>query len=182
MVSHKGRLLILCIFLTICPIAKGKVINSCELIKQAKQFGAINPQLVLAVSEIESSRNSKVIGKLDPRAYHYGLMQLKLGTARMLGFTGQPKDLLNWKLNLRYGIIYLNNKLLKYRSLHAATAAYNAGAAFICRKGIKCKKGKYVNQKYVDLVMERYKKNSKIEHCSVNVAINNQNSKSYSSL
>lgn len=156
---HKMGLFFILIY---SSVANGKIINECELIRQAKIFGAINPQLVLAISEVESSKNSRAIGRQD-QDIHYGLMQLKLGTARMLGFKGHPKDLLQWKLNLKYGIIYLNEKLVAYRSIHAASAAYNAGAAFICRKGVNCKKGRYVNQGYVDLVMNQYKKKSKLQ-------------------
>lgn len=164
MVSHKMRSLLLCVGLSIfCSTAKGEVIKDCDLIRQAKKFGAINPQLVLAISQVESSNNSKVIGRQDPHVIHYGLMQLKLGTARMLGFRGHPKDLLQWKTNLKLGIDYLNEKLEKHNSVQAAAAAYNAGAPYICRKGKICKKGSFVNQGYVNSVMARYNKRTRLK-------------------
>lgn len=166
MVSHKMRSLIFCIIGLglLSEAAKGEVIKDCDLIRQAKEYGAINPQLVLAVSQVESSNNSKVIGRQDPHDIHYGLMQLKLGTARMLGFRGHPKDLLQWKTNLKLGIDYLNEKLEKHHSVQAAAAAYNAGAPYICRKGKNgCKKGSFTNQGYVDLVMAKYRRHSNLQ-------------------
>jgi soluble lytic murein transglycosylase-like protein len=118
---------------------------------------------VLAVAEVESSLNGKVIGRQDPHAVHYGLMQLKLGTARMLGFKGHPKDLLQWKTNLKIGIVYLNEKLEKHGSVQAASAAYNAGAPYICKKGRTCTRGSFVNQGYVNHVMKLYKRHENLE-------------------
>jgi soluble lytic murein transglycosylase-like protein len=138
--------------------AKGEVIKDCDLIRQARQEGAINPQLVLAIAEIESSKNSTSVSR-QGRASHYGLMQLKPETARMLGFRGHNKDLLQWRTNLKYGVKYLNQKLKKYHSKQAAAAAYNAGAAFPCRR--KCDLGDFVNQRYVDLVMDKYQRTKK---------------------
>ena len=164
MVSHKMRSLVFCIGLGLLSVtAKGEVIKDCDLIRQAKEYGAINPQLVLAVSKVESSNDSKVIGRQDPHDIHYGLMQLKLGTARLLGFRGHPKDLLQWKTNLKLGIDYLNEKLEKHHSVQAAAAAYNAGAPYICRKGNGCKKGSFTNQGYVDLVMAKYRRHSNLQ-------------------
>ena len=160
MISHKMRLFFLSAgLLCLSSVSRGEVINSCDLIKQAKEYGALNPRLVLAIAEIESSRDSKVVSRQDPRNFHYGLMQLKPSTARMVGFRGQTKDLLQWKTNLKYGVVYLDQKLKKYRSKEAAAAAYNAGAAFPCKKEhVKCNLGEFVNQRYVKLVMQRYRK------------------------
>jgi soluble lytic murein transglycosylase-like protein len=164
MVFHKRRLSLFCAaVVSFSVVAKGAVIKDCDIIRQAKAFGAIDPQLVLAVSKIESSNNSSAIGRQDPRNMHYGMMQLKLGTARMLGFRGHHRELLQWKPNLKLGIGYLNEKLRKYRSIKAAAAAYNAGAAYSCRKGRSCRKGGFVNQGYVDRVMAQYRRHSKLQ-------------------
>ena len=164
MVSHKMRLLFLCSGLALFSVvAKGEIIKDCDLIRQAKLYGAKNPQLVLEISDVESSKNSKVISRQDSHNVHYGLMQVKLGTARMLGFKGHPKDLLQWKTNLKLGIDYLDEKLEKHHSMQAAAAAYNAGAVYICRKGKVCKRGSFTNQGYVDLVMAHYRKYAKLQ-------------------
>jgi len=161
MISHKMGLLFLAVgMMSLSSICRGEVVKDCDLIRQAKSYGAINPQLVLAISQVESSGNSKVISR-QGRGVHYGLMQLQLGTARMLGFRGHPKNLLQWELNLKYGVSYLNEKLKKHQSKEAASAAYNAGSVFICKKGKNgCKIGRFVNQGYVERVMAQYKKHA----------------------
>ena len=164
MIFHKARLFFLvCIGFSflVSGLAQGEIIKSCDLIRQAQKEGAINPQLVLAITEIESSRNSEVISR-QGQSVHYGLMQLKPGTARLMGFRGKPRDLLQWQTNVKYGVKYLNEKLRKYNSKQAAAAAYNAGAAFPCKTRMKCDLGDFVNQRYVDLVMERYRRTKKM--------------------
>jgi soluble lytic murein transglycosylase-like protein len=136
-------------------LAHGEVIKSCDLIRQANREGALNPQLVLAITEVESSRNSKVVSR-QGRGVHYGLMQLKPATARLMGFRGKPKDLLQWQTNIKYGVRYLDEKLAKYKSKRAAAAAYNAGAVFLCKR--KCPIGHFTNQSYVDKVMKHYRR------------------------
>jgi len=152
------RLLFLSIgVMCFASVSRGEIVKDCDLIRQAKEYGALNPRLVLAIAEIESSRRSQVVSRLDSKNVHYGLMQLKPSTARMLGFRGHPKDLLNWKTNLKYGVMYLDQKLKKYGSKKAAAAAYNAGAAFPCKEThVTCDLGEFVNQHYVNKVMKQY--------------------------
>jgi len=150
------------ILMTGMLFAKAKTtttISDCKLIEEAKSQGATNPKLVLAIATIESSKNPRAINQP-----HFGLMQIKYETAKMLGFRERPQALLNWQTNLKLGSKYLNQKLAEYRSPKAAIAAYNAGAAYICKRGLSlddgkpCKKGKFVNQGYVDRVMAVYNK------------------------
>ena len=166
MVSHNIKLFLWIAVALLATSARGEILERCDLIQKAQTEGAINPTLVLAISEIESSRNTKAIGKQDPRDIHYGLMQLKLGTARMLGFRGRPKSLFQAQTNLALGIKYLNQKLNQYHSIEAAAAAYNAGAAYPCKKVHKeCKGKRFVNQDYVDAVVAEYKKYEKKKGC-----------------
>lgn len=130
----------------ISSISVGNVISPCTILRQAKKLNSLDPKLVLAVAQVESTGNSNVMNKDQ-----YGLMQIKLSTARMLGFKGRPKELLQWKTNLALGIKYLNEKLKKYGNVQAASAAYNAGTVYI-------KWARFVNQAYVDRVMSQYKK------------------------
>lgn len=161
MISHKTRLLFLSIgMMLFASVSRGEIVKDCDLITAAKQEGAINPQLVLAIAETESSKNGKVVGR-QGRDVHYGLMQLKPETAHMLGFRGHSKDLLQWRINLKYGVKYLNQKLVKYHSNRAAAAAYNAGAAFYCKR--TCELGDFTNQGYVDIVMRRYHRTKKMK-------------------
>jgi soluble lytic murein transglycosylase-like protein len=154
------RLFFLVAGIFVSRFAHGEIIKDCDLIRYAKEEGAINPRLVLAITDIESSKNSKVVSK-QGRSIHYGLMQLKPATARLMGFRGDSADLLEWKTNVKYGVKYLNQKLKRYKSKQAAAAAYNAGAAFPCKTMQKCHLGEFANQRYVDLVMDRYQRKIK---------------------
>jgi soluble lytic murein transglycosylase-like protein len=159
-----SRILSIAIFLggfldSVLAVAGTKImtIPDCTLIKEAKAQGAMNPKLLLALAKIESSKNPRALNKP-----HYGLLQIKYDTAKMLGFRQKPQALLDWKVNLKVGSKYLNQKLVEYKSPKAAIAAYNAGAAYICKKGKSlddgkpCRRGFYVNQKYVDRVWAVY--------------------------
>lgn len=134
-------------------------ISDCKLIQEAKMQGSKNPKLLLAIATIESSKNPRAINRP-----HFGLLQIKYETAKMLGFRQKPQELLDWKTNLKLGSKYLNQKLAEYNSPKAAVAAYNAGAAYICKRGLSlddgkpCTRGFYVNQGYVNRVMAVYKK------------------------
>lgn len=131
------------------------VIPDTLILDQAMKYGAYDPYLVLAIAKQESGGNRMAHNRHDPA---YGLMQLKLGTARILGFTGKWRELFDWKVNLKLGVTYLNKQIERYKDLPSALAAYNAGSAFICRKGKNgCKIGHFVNQKYVDIVTRRYR-------------------------
>jgi soluble lytic murein transglycosylase-like protein len=51
----------------------------------------------------------------NPTAHHgpfWGLMQLRLETARGVGYRGSPRGLLDADTNLKYGIAYLSNAYL----------------------------------------------------------------------
>lgn len=160
MISHKMRLFFLVTGIFVSRFAHGEIVKDCDLIRHAKREGAINPQLVLAITDIESSKDSKVVSK-QGRSSHYGLMQLKPQTARLMGFRGATSDLLEWKTNVKYGVKYLNQKLKRYKSKQAAASAYNAGEAFPCTSMQKCHLGDFENQRYVDLVMDRYQRKIK---------------------
>ena len=58
--------------------------------------------LAHAVVTIESNYRPRVVSKGN-----YGLMQIRLGTARAMGFRGAPRDLLDPAVNTRYAMRYL---------------------------------------------------------------------------
>lgn len=143
--------------LTVAGTKEVTIIPDCKLIQEAKKQGSKNPKLLLALAMIESSKNPKAVNKP-----HYGLLQIKYETAKMLGFRNRPQALLDWKTNIHLGSKYLNQKLAEYHSPKAAVAAYNAGAAYICKRGLSnddgkpCRRGFFVNQSYVNRVMKIY--------------------------
>ena len=81
-----------------------------------------------AVAAIESSYDPKRIGGVG----EIGLMQVRPGTAAMLGFVGSAADLMKPEVNIHYGVTYLAGAwrlaggnlcqaLMKYRAGHGET-------------------------------------------------------------
>jgi hypothetical protein len=71
--------------------------------KQAKKHG-VPERLVHRILMRES--------RYDPKVFHnhcYGLMQIKYGTARSMGFAGAPQGLFDPYVNMTYAIPYLAN-------------------------------------------------------------------------
>jgi soluble lytic murein transglycosylase-like protein len=78
-----------------------------------------------AVVHVESNYNPSVIGRVG----EIGLMQVRPGTAAMLGFRGSNKELAKPEINVHYGVLYLSKAwrlangdlcraLMKYRAGH----------------------------------------------------------------
>ena len=62
----------------------------------------VPPSLAHAVVVLESTYRPAIVHRGN-----YGLMQIRLGTARAMGFRGGPRQLLQPNTNLRYGMKYL---------------------------------------------------------------------------
>jgi soluble lytic murein transglycosylase-like protein len=89
----------------------------------------------------------KIESRYNPRASNrgnFGLMQIRLGTARSLGYTGSAQGLLDPETNARYGMRYLAQAhrlaggdmcrtIMKYQSGHGATRMSAANRAY-CAK------------------------------------------------
>lgn len=139
----------------------------------------IDAGLILAIILTESSGNSWAIRyepewrffnepahwastlKISPETeqhlqmFSWGLMQIMGATARDMGFTKELQKLCAPNLGIEYGCKYLRRQLLRYSGQTiSAIAAYNAGSAI--RSDVD--KTKYVNQVYVDKVMNEWSK------------------------
>lgn len=89
----------------------------------------------------------RVESRYNPRASNrgnYGLMQIRLQTARGIGYSGDASGLLNAETNARYGTKYLAQAyrmaggdtcrtIMKYQSGHMATSMSGANRAY-CSK------------------------------------------------
>lgn len=82
----------------------------------------------------------------------WGEMQVMGAVAREYGFRGKLSDLLKTELNLAYGKMYLAKLIRRYKTKENAVSAYNQGTPR------RFKNGKYKNQRYVDMVMRKYRK------------------------
>jgi soluble lytic murein transglycosylase-like protein len=74
-----------------------------DLIAAHAKANQVPEALVHRVVKSESRYNPRAVG----RGGVFGLMQLKHGTARALGYAGTPKGLLDPDTNLTYGVRYL---------------------------------------------------------------------------
>jgi soluble lytic murein transglycosylase-like protein len=91
--------------------------------KYARTYG-VPVSLAHAVIRVESNYKPKARGS----AGEIGLMQLKLQTARGLGYRGSARGLYNPATNLRYGMAYLGQaRKLGGRSVCGTILKYNAG-------------------------------------------------------
>jgi hypothetical protein len=75
--------------------------NDVLIAKHAAAYG-VPEQLVRRVIRIESGGNPRIIS-----AGNYGLMQIRLGTARSVGYHGDAEGLLDADTNLTYAVKYL---------------------------------------------------------------------------
>jgi soluble lytic murein transglycosylase-like protein len=73
------------------------------LIAQHAKANGVPEDLVHRVIRRESRYNPRAVG----RGGTFGLMQIKHGTARALGYAGTPEGLLSADTNLTYGVRYL---------------------------------------------------------------------------
>ena len=91
----------------------------------------LDPVLIKAVIATESGFNPEA-HRPEPqiRDASHGLMQVLYGTAKMMGYTGNPEGLFDPETNIRFGSAYLTHQLTRYQGdVPSAAAAYNAGTA-----------------------------------------------------
>jgi soluble lytic murein transglycosylase-like protein len=86
-------------------------------------------ELVHRVIMRESRYNARVI-----HAGNYGIMQIKLATARGLGYTGTAQGLLDPETNLTYAVKYLAGAYRAANGNHDRTVRYYAGGYYYVAK------------------------------------------------
>ncbi|MDB5652639.1 MAG: murein transglycosylase [Tardiphaga sp.] len=95
------------------------------IVEQEAQRVNLPPDIAEAVVRVESSFDPSTIGSVG----EIGLMQVRPGTAAMLGFKGSTAELAKPEINIHYGVIYLGKAwrlangdlcraLMKYRAGH----------------------------------------------------------------
>lgn len=118
----------------------------------AKKY-QIDPELLIAICTVESRCRTNVINHNDGTIHQkkhrivsksYGMFQLKLATARSLGFKLNYKNLLKTDTNTLYAAKLLKSLYDKYHNTIKVLSAYNAG--------------KYTthNRNYVDKVLRQF--------------------------
>jgi soluble lytic murein transglycosylase-like protein len=97
------------------------------LIKREAEKNGLPPDIADAVAAIESGYDPDAIGGVG----EIGLMQVRPGTAAMLGFKGELAELARPDVNIHYGVTYLGEAwrlangdlcraMMKYRAGHGA--------------------------------------------------------------
>lgn len=111
------------------------------------------PRLLDALCFVESSHRTQVINYADGHGGSLGICQIKLSTAKLVGFTGDTQTLLRPEINIKYAGLYLKKQIFRYNfDLFKAVAAYNSG------RYIANKDGNPVNILYTDKVFSVWSK------------------------
>jgi soluble lytic murein transglycosylase-like protein len=101
-----------------------------SLIASHAAANGVPADLVHRVIVRESRYNARAVG----RGGTYGLMQIKLGTARALGYTGTAEGLRDPNTNLTYAVKYLAGAYRTAGGNHAQAVRYYASGYYYAAK------------------------------------------------
>ena len=95
-----------------------------EMIRAAAISHDINPQIAFGLIDVESTFkfNAQKNG-------NYGLMQIRMATAKAMGFKGSLNDLMQPENNLEYGMRYLQYCYDKHGDDRLALGCYNGSTS-----------------------------------------------------
>lgn len=113
----------------------------------ASQAFNLPPGLLSALCYVESGHRPQALHAHDGGSSSIGVCQIKMATAKTVGFYGTVKDLKAPQTNIYYSAKYLKRQLSRYdNDPIKAVAAYNAGTHRVNKKGL------VMNRKYVTKV------------------------------
>ena len=108
----------------------------------------IDYSILHSLCKVESGLNPAAINHYDGGTHSYGLCQIKLSTAKLMGYRGDATALMSPKTNAMYAAKYLKHQLNRYDgNMWYAVSAYNMGTAKTN------KDGKVWNAEYVYRVL-----------------------------
>jgi soluble lytic murein transglycosylase-like protein len=88
------------------------------------------PDLLKALCYVESKHKPAALNKHDGGSQSLGICQIKFATAKSMGFTGRPSDLMRPEVNILFAGKYLKHQLTRYKNhVEKAVVAYNQGYA-----------------------------------------------------
>lgn len=111
---------------TVKSISTIRYLDIIRSVKKKNGWEHIPDALTLATIDTESSFVPDAIRE-EANDNSYGLMQILYGTARDMGFRGDPEDLLNPETNIFYGTKYQAWLYKRYSDWDAVIHAYNEG-------------------------------------------------------
>jgi soluble lytic murein transglycosylase-like protein len=85
--------------------------------------------LLESLCYVESTHKIDVIHRNDGNGNSVGICQIKLKTAKHLGFKGTEAELMDPEINITYAAKYLKHQINRYRSIKRGVIAYNRGNA-----------------------------------------------------
>lgn len=100
--------------------------NYVQTILHAAKVAKTSGLILLAICTHETKLNN-IIVKNDGGTPSYGICMVKYNTAKMLGYQGTPKGLMNPKENAKWAANYLRYQQLRYGDWCKAISAFNAG-------------------------------------------------------
>jgi soluble lytic murein transglycosylase-like protein len=103
--------------------------NLDALIRQHAAANNLPEDLVRRVIKRESGGNPRVVS-----AGNYGLMQIKLQTARSMGYTGNAAGLLDANTNMTYAVKYLAGAYRLANGNHSRAVRYYAAGYYYAAK------------------------------------------------
>lgn len=128
------------------------------LILTAAKLAKVSGPLLLAICVQESNLNPHAHLPVDGKTPTYGICQIKLETAEMIGFDGDSKEIMKPEVNALWAGKYLKYQLDRYDdNACKAVAAYNAGSYNESKKV----PGKPRNLKYVINVQKKLAEKNK---------------------
>lgn len=98
-----------------------------SLFASMSSYYSLPPNLLSSLCYIESAHNTKAINKNDGGSASLGVCQVKLATAKWLGFKGTAKQLMLPRNNVKYAAKFLHYQLKRYKNTERAVIAYNRG-------------------------------------------------------
>ena len=88
---------------------------------ECKEF---SKKLIMAIKKVESNMDKDAISNKDA----LGLMQIMYESAKDVGFTGTPEELMDPITNTKYGCLYLAKLYKEKKDMNKALDAYNRGS------------------------------------------------------
>lgn len=118
----------------------------------ASQAFNLPPGLLPAVCYVESTHKVQAINLNDGGSASHGVCQLKLASARQMGFKGTAAQLQYPQVNAYFAAKYLRHQMVRYNGdLLKAIASYNSGTFKADKYGMP------LNKRYVRKVLAAWK-------------------------